>query len=97
MIIMSHNIFLNKSLFALQNLRKKKNIVIQKSDKGNSVVVVDKAYYLDKIEKLLNDKRKFGKINLKNDGILNFAINQEKLVDNILKNLVASNSISEET
>ena len=94
---MSHNIFLNKSLFALQNLRKKKNIVIQKSDKGNSVVVVDKAYYLDKIEKLLNDKRKFGKINLKNDGILNFAINQEKLVDNILKNLVASNSISEET
>ena len=97
MIIMYHNIFLNKSLFALQNLRKKKNIVIQKSDKGNSVVVVDKAYYLDKIEKLLNDKRKFEKINLKNDGILNFAINQEKLVDNILKNLVASNSISEET
>ena len=94
---MSHNIFLNKSLFALQNLRKKKNIVIQKSDKGNSVVVVDKAYYLDKIEKLLNDKRKFEKINLKNDGILNFAISQEKLVDNILKNLVASNSISEET
>ena len=46
---------------------------------------------------LLNDTRKFEKINLKNDGILNFAINQEKRIDNNLKKLVASNSISEET
>ena len=44
-----------------------------KSDKSNSVVVVDKADYLDKMENLLNDRRKFKKINLKNDGILNFA------------------------
>ena len=49
------------------------------------------------MENLLNDTEKFEKINLKNDGILNFAINQEKRVDNILKKLVASNSISEET
>ena len=82
---------------ALQNLRKYKNIVIQKSDKGNSVVIADKADYLDKMDNLLNDTRKFEKINLKNDGILNFAINQEKRVDNILKELVPSKSISEET
>ena len=37
------------------------------------------------------------KINLKNDGILNFAVHQKKCVDNILKKLVASNNISEET
>ena len=86
-----------EEFLALQNLRKNKNIVIQKSDKGNSVVVVDKADYLDKMDNLLNDTRKFEKINLKNDGILNFAINQEKRVDNILKKLVASKSISEET
>ena len=36
-------------------------------------------------------------LNLKNDGILNFAINQEKHAKNIFKKLVASNSISEET
>ena len=36
-------------------------------------------------------------INLKNDGILNFDINQEKRAKNILKKLVAPNSISEET
>ena len=46
-------------------------------------MVVDKADYLDKMDNLLNDTRKFEKINLKNDGILNFAINQEKCVDNI--------------
>ena len=60
-------------------------------------MVVHKADYLDKMDNLLNDTRKFEKINLKNDGILNFAINQEKRVDNILKKLVASKSISEET
>ena len=86
-----------EKFLALQNLRKNKNIVIQKFDKGNSVVVVDKADYLEKIESLLNVLSKFEKIDLKNDGILNFAINQEKRVENILKKLVASNSISEKT
>ena len=38
---------------ALQNLCKNKNIVIQKSDKGNSVVIIDIADYLDKMENLL--------------------------------------------
>ena len=64
-----------QEFLALQNLRKNKNVVIQISDKGNSVVVVDKADYSDKIENLLNNTRKFEKINLKNDGILNFVIN----------------------
>ena len=85
-----------EEFLALQNLQKKRNIVIQKSDKGNSVVIVVKADYLDKIENLLNDTWKFEKINVKNDGILNFADNQEKCVDNILKNLLVTNSISEE-
>ena len=70
---------------------------MQKSDKGNFVVIVNKADYLDKKENLLNDTRKFEKINLTNDGISNFAVNQVKRIDNILKRLVATNSISEET
>ena len=86
-----------EEFLALQNLQKNRNIVIQKSDKGNSVVIVVKADYLDKMENLGNLKTwKFEKINLKNDGILNFAVNQEKRVDNILENLLATNSISEE-
>ena len=52
------------------------------------IVIVDKADYLNKMENLLNDTWKFEKINLKNDGVSNFAVNQEKRVDNILKNLM---------
>ena len=48
-------------------------------------MIVDKADYLDKMENLLNDTAKFKIINLKNDGILNFAVNQEKHADHILK------------
>ena len=59
-------------------------------------MIIDRADYLDKIENLLIDTRKFEKI-LKNDGILNFTVNQDKRVDNVFKKLVGSNSISEET
>ena len=38
-----------KEFLALPNLRKNKSIFIQKSDKGNSVVIVDKVDYLDKM------------------------------------------------
>ena len=58
-------------------------------------MIIDRADYLDKIENLLIDTRKFEKI-LKNDGILNFTVNQDKRVDNVFKKLVGSNSISEE-
>ena len=74
---MYRNIFLKKFL-ALHKVRKNKNI-IQKSDKGRSVMIIDKAD-LDKMENLLNDTQKFEKLNLKNDGILNFAINQENVL-----------------
>ena len=60
-------------------------------------MIVGKTDYLHKIENLLIDTHKFEKINLKNDGILSFAVNQEKCVDNIFKKLVVSNTISEET
>ena len=42
---------------------------------------------------LLNDTRKFEKFDLKNDGILSFAVNRERRVDNISKKFVASNSL----
>ena len=60
-------------------------------------MIADKADYLDKMENLLNDTRSFEKLNLKNDGILNTAVNHEKRPQNIFRKLVASNNISEET
>ena len=51
-----------EEFLALQNLCKNKNMVIQKSDKVNSVVIVDKADHSDTMENLLNEVRKFEKI-----------------------------------
>ena len=35
---------------ALKNLSQNKNIVIQKSDKGNTIVIVDRDKYIKKME-----------------------------------------------
>ena len=48
------------------------------------------------MENLLSNQRKFEKVTLKNNTFLNFVVNQEKRLDTIFKNLVDSNSISNE-
>ena len=85
-----------EELAALTNLSKNKDIVIQKSDQGNSVVIVDKDTYITRMENVLSDQRKFEKVTLKNDAFLNVVVNQEKRIDTIFKNLVDSNSMSKE-
>ena len=77
-----------EELAALASLSKNKDIVIQKSDKGNSVVIVDKETYIKRMENLLNDKRKLERVTLKNDAFLNFVVKQEKGIDTLFKNLV---------
>ena len=89
---------LSKKVFiALQNLSKNKNLIIQKSHKGNSVVIVDREDYIKKMNDILNDKKKFWRINMKDNTLLNFAINQEKYVDKLRKKRVESNSMTEKT
>ena len=63
---------LSKELAALASLSKNKDIVIQKSDKGNCVVIVDKETYIMRMGNLLSDQRKFERATLKNDAFLNF-------------------------
>ena len=75
---------------ALQNLSKNKDLIIQKSDKGNSVVIVQRQDYLQRMNDILSDQKKFSKVSLKDDTLLNFAINQEKHVDKVLKKFVES-------
>ena len=65
-----------EELTALTNLSKNKDIIVQKSDKGNSVVIVDKDTYIKRMENLLSDQRKFEKVTLKNDAFLNSVVNQ---------------------
>ena len=42
--------------------RKNKNITIQKADKGNSVVIINRMIYIVKMEELLSDRSKFTKV-----------------------------------
>ena len=74
-----------------------KQIVIQKSEKDNSIVIVNRNKYIEKIENFLSDKSKFQKTAVKNDNFLNFITSQEKHIDKIFKKFIDSNSMSEET
>ena len=51
--------------------------------------------YLKKMNDILSNQKKFSKVSLKDTTLLNFAINQEKHVVNVLKKLVESKSMTE--
>ena len=47
----------------LKRLRTNKDIVITRTDKGSGVVILDKAFYEEKILRLISDVNKFRKLN----------------------------------
>ena len=47
----------------LRNLRKNKDIIITKLDKGNGVVILDQKLYDNAIQKIISDSSKFEKLN----------------------------------
>ena len=63
----------NEEFEALKPLSGNCNLVIQKPDKGNSVVIVEKDVYVRHMETIVSDLNKFGKVRIKK-GILNFSI-----------------------
>ena len=69
----------NDEFVALQNLSKNKNLFIQKSGEGNSVVIVNRQDSIQKMDNILSNQKKFTIVNLEDDTLLNFAVNQEKL------------------
>ena len=79
----------------LQNLSKNTNLVIQKSDKGNSVVILDKDIHIKRMESLLSNKAKFEKVDTKK-GLLNFTVNHEKRINEYLRSLKSSGALSVE-
>ena len=47
----------------LQNLKKNRDIVITKPDKGNAVVILDRKVYNNGIEEIISETSKFEKLN----------------------------------
>ena len=83
----------NEEFEALKDLSANCNLIIQKADKGNSVVLVEKDVYIRHIEKILDDATKFEKVRIKK-GILNFSINHERRINDYFKSLEKSGSLS---
>ena len=89
---------LSKNEFeSLCKLKNENNFVIQKADKDNTTVILDKDSYLKSVEALLKDSSKFKKIPVAPNKDLNYIINSEKRITDLLKKLKNKNVISEET
>ena len=88
----------NDEFIALQNLSKKRLLCL----KGNSVVILGNSLLIvdrqDDIKQINNFsyQKKFAMVNMNDDTLLNFAVNQEKHVGKVLEKLIESISMTEE-
>ena len=61
--IYTYALTLNKTYLSVSSyLKNENNLVIQKADKGNTIVILDKDSYLKSVETLLKDSSKFKNI-----------------------------------
>ena len=81
---------------SLLKLSKNKKVVIQKYDKGNSVVLIDKIVCTNGIKKLLDNSRQFEKLSIDPSRKLNFILNWEQNVIEIVKEIKNKNQINED-
>ena len=72
---------------ALRHLSKNKDIVIQKADKGNTIVILDKISYISATEETLNDQTKFSNLEILAGKEINYITNLEKKTTSDLKPL----------
>ena len=79
---------------ALKRLASNRDIVIQKSDKGNSVVIVNREDYIQRMQEMVNDVSKFEKVNVADKKDYNFMVKETKEVNSLLNELLSKNSIT---
>ena len=60
-----------------------------------TVATLDRQDYINKMDYILSDQKKFTTVNLKDDTLLNFAINKEKHINKVLKKLVKPSRMTE--
>ena len=77
-------------LKALKDLSSRKGIIIQKTDKGNSVVILNKREYIEKMTEMLLDIDKFKKLNVKPGKELNLLLKHEDKLVSFLKDIKKS-------
>ena len=73
-----------------------KNIVIQKADKGNTVVIIDKEKYIQGVKNVISDSSKFIPLNILPENHINYIVNIEKKFWKLFNNFYESNKISKD-
>ena len=83
---------------ALLELASLDDIIIQKADKGNVIVLVNKTDYIQKMENILKDTSKFQSMDFSNKlhGDLRYLLDKEQEVKDFLKDLRDKNVISDQ-
>ena len=79
---------------ALKNLSSLKNIIIQKSNQGNSVVLMNRNDNINQMKTPISDPAKFQKLLVPENKDCNFMVREKRLVDNILDTLYEKNAIT---
>ena len=82
----------NEELNVLKSLAKRDDIIIQKADKGNSVVILNKCDYTKRMNETLSDQSTFKKLDVTAGKELNILLQQEDRLITFLKKI--KNSIS---
>jgi len=85
---------------AFTTLSANKSIIIQKADKGNTVVIINKSDYIEKMEMLLSDTTKFKKVQFNEDYPVNkelrHLLDMEETITEVLDGLLSTQYINEE-
>ena len=85
---------------AFLSLKSNNNIIIQKADKGNTVVILDRVSYVSEMEKLLADTSKFIKVAFNPKQKVNKEVRHltdiESSIKHCLDDLLESNYLSKE-
>ena len=66
-------------------MSKNKDSVIQKADKDNAVVILDKCSYISAIEEILDDNFKFFRLDIPIGNVIHHIFNLEKRITSELK------------
>ena len=68
---------------------------MQKADKGNTVVILEKESNIEKMKELWSDISKFQRLEIPPDKYLNFVINSQDKIKSILKSLRDKESLTD--
>ena len=85
-----------EELSYLKSLLRNRNIVIQKGEKGNTVVIIDKEKYIQGVKNVISGSSKFIPLNIPPEDYINYIANVEKKFRKLFNNLYVNNKINKD-